>query len=75
MILVITEEIYNKLDLESDFTYKFLEENNIEENELSIFLTHLKNSADEFDKIIRDITAKAEQIELEKLDNYQPTIL
>jgi PAS domain S-box-containing protein len=52
-----------------------LKENNIEENELPIFLNHLKNSADEFDKIIRDITAKAEQIELEKLDAYQPTIL
>jgi len=52
-----------------------LKEGNIEENDLKIFLEHLKTSADQFDQIIREISAKAEQIELEKLTNYQPTIL
>ncbi len=52
-----------------------LKEGNIQENELSIFLEHLKNSADQFDQIIREITSKAEQIEMEKLVSYQPTIL
>ncbi len=52
-----------------------LKEGNIQENELSIFLEHLKTSADQFDQIIREITSKAEQIEMEKLVSYQPTIL
>ena len=52
-----------------------LKEGNIQENELSIFLEHLKTSADQFDQIIREITSTAEQIEMEKLVSYQPTIL
>lgn len=52
-----------------------LKDGNIAENELPIFLEYLKTSADQFDQIIRDITTKAEQIELQKLVSYQPTIL
>jgi PAS domain S-box-containing protein len=52
-----------------------LKDNNIQEDELQLFLDHLKNSADQFDQIIREITSKAELIEMEKISNYQPTIL
>lgn len=52
-----------------------LKDNNIQDDELPVFLDHLKNSADQFDKIIREITAKAELIEIEKINTYHPTIL